>query len=207
MRRLTPDKLREMTVKLPDKALRIGNGNTSLVYTTDKPSRIQMFTVELAKLMWWEYNDLIPYYEQVGYALYEGNHSMTGEYKRMKLPVYMAIAKRVTFDLTLRRRRALRRALVEADKLWAKSVMPYNQTIETGRLLFWQSATHLPYTPIAEAAEFAYQGLDTYKIGPDMKLSNFAVYRDRVFALDFFAHTQTIAALRLYNPHEERRRW
>lgn len=202
MRRLTVNKLVNMSVALPNRDRMIGDGNTSIVYTTSDPKRVQMFTIEEAKFQWWEYSGLIESYEQVGEAFYSGiNHRASmyvrQEYLHYKLPVFMAFPRRVTFDFTRRRSLRLHREMTAAGDLWSRNMASWRVGVGECRSNFWTALTYCGYYPLAEVAEFVSNALDSQHIMLDLQRKNFAMYNDRVFALDVFAHERTVIARQL----------
>ncbi len=206
MRRLTPDKIRGCA--LPDKARRINRGNTSIIYTTDDPDKLEVFTIERLKMDWWQDGlGIIERYDEPCEALYSGykfnrHYSRARyelrEYVYMTLPVYHCFVRRLEMPGKAEKRliRSLQKRIY--DVMWtSQPLRPDRPLSETLR---WQAL----YERMADveqvrlAAEFALMR-DSNHIHPDFGPGDWAVKDGEIVCIDPFHHHDLQAAFLMSN--------
>ena len=201
MMRLTPRKVSGYT--LP-KHERINKGNTSIIYRTDDPNMLEVFTVECLKMDWWRFGlNLISDYEDVATAYYEGfDHSAyrMSEFKHVQLPVYRCLVPVLQQPDKEQRRyvraatAAMANAKIEAMNKAQRSGYRSHLFMENVWLEFQNLAEQFPQVGIATDFAIDYGASDTYA---DLGVNDWMVWNGELIWLDPFHRTDVNAALRL----------
>lgn len=198
---LTPTKVVGTT--LPDKTKRIGkNGHTSLIYLTDNPCELEVYTTEKVKFDWWQYGlKITDSYEEVGEAWYrgcKGDYRYNHDWIQLTLPVYRCVAKRLEMPSGEQKLHSqkLRRLVNAAHWWWLKDL----RIRGIGRYYlseFWSILAELDVPTIAEPADFItdYQ---SDKINPDFGPGDWGVLDGRLVCFDPFHHDDVHEAINLY---------
>lgn len=206
MRRLTPDKIYGYT--LP-KSERINKGNTSIIYKTDDPAVLEVFTIEVVKMEWWQRGlHIIEDFDEVANAHYAGYsesykpnsyYDRRREYKSYKLPVYRALVRRLdTPDKAqMTRIRQIQRAINTLSVAWH-----YNESAAVYRDRRWNAIWQLSMNKAPEirsACEFIFEWGYSGSVYPDFGAGDFMVKDGEIIALDPFHHADITSAVHLYN--------
>ena len=201
MRRLTPDKLRGYAKPLPDRHLRINKGNTSIIYRTNDPNLLEVFTVEVVKCEWWGHGlDITDDWQYVADAYYSGyeGHSYQRKFKRVYLPVYRCLVRRLdTPDAAqMKRIRQIQRAVsgIGIPPYWSFNT----RSIGALHAWRWEQLEALNIPEIAGAVDFALN-YDAYSIAPDFGNGDFMVKDGAIVALDPFHHIDVHEAFSLHD--------
>lgn len=199
MMRLTPRKIWDYA--LP-KSERINKGNTSIIYRTDDPCTLEVFTVEVVKMDWWRYGlNLISEYDEVATAYYEG-YDNTGwhhsEFKRIELPVYRCLVPVLSQpDKEQRRRvRAMTNAITDIRfKLAAHNAFTRSATINEDVWLEMQNL--YPLYPELESPVNFIMDWGAYDTVADTGNNDWLVWNGELIWLDPFHKEDIHKALRL----------
>lgn len=195
MMRLTPDKVRGYGQALPCNARRINKGNTSIIYTTDDPNKLEVFTIEPIKLEWWQNLEIIDSFTEVAEAVYHGytpRYDGGGGYKTIKLPVYRCLVDRLEMPSTTDHRKQIRaiRNAVET----ARPAYVYNQRENVRLYNWWSNIADCGVPAAAYPARFALNW-DAEHIYPDVGRGDFAILHGDLVILDPFHHQDIHPAL------------
>lgn len=188
---------RDAGIQLPsnDKILSL-KGGTSIVYHSDEPGMVDVYTIEAAKAQYWHYVEFGTYPIEMGAVTIHGWHYSQGSYKQRKwhFPVYLSTVPFVQVS-------AYRKPIEVAGEVNSDRVRKYINGLydkhfktrkwkdDDGQWLcnLWNDL-YDPDGPSPEcvklAADFALNGVDVTSTTPQTPPDAFALWEGRMFWLD-----------------------
>jgi hypothetical protein len=187
MFKLTPNKV--YGYALPDRE-KIGRGNTSLVYLTDDPKVLEVFTIEHLKMEWWlrGLNIVEDYFEvaEARYCGYSYNFiTQKSTWTSVQLPVYRCLVQRL--DMPGKAERRVIKAATAA--VWGKRPNFDYRRGQWQHQEWWSALTYLDekFPAVAEAAEFI-TNYDSDRVYPDFGPGDWAMLDGKLVCIDPYHH-------------------